>query len=121
MKAITRQAVLCIALQTCCVLAHAHAFLERAQPPVGSTVRGSPREVRLWFTSPLEPAFSTVKVLDASGRQVDNKDKQVDGGDSAQMKLTVPPLGKGIYRVVWHALSVDTHVTEGDFTFEVAP
>jgi len=35
--------------------------------------------------------------------------------------MAVPPLAPGRYRVKWHVLSVDTHVTEGDFTFTVAP
>jgi methionine-rich copper-binding protein CopC len=121
MKAILHRVALCVALQTCCSHAYAHAFLEHARPAVGSTVQGSPTEITLWFTSPLEPAFSSVKVLDQSGRQVDRKDKQVDRSDPAQIKVSVPALANGTYRVVWHALSVDTHVTDGDFTFEVAP
>lgn len=121
MKAILPQAALCLALQSCCSLAYAHAFLERARPAVGSTVHGSPTEISLWFTSPLEPIFSSVKVLDQSGKQVDRKDKQVDRSDPAQIKVSVPALANGTYRVLWHALSVDTHVTEGDFTFEVVP
>jgi methionine-rich copper-binding protein CopC len=121
MKAILHQVALCVALQTCCSQAYAHAFLDRARPAVGSTVHGSPTEIRLWFTSPLEPAFSNVKVLDQSGRQVDRKDKQVERGDPAQIKVTVPALANGTYRVVWHILSVDSHVTEGDFIFEVVP
>jgi copper resistance protein C len=121
MKAILHQVALCVAVQTCCSQAYAHAFLDRARPAVGSTVHGSPTEIRLWFTSPLEPAFSNVKVLDQSGRQVDRKDKQVERGDPAQIKVTVPALANGTYRVVWHILSVDSHVTEGDFIFEVVP
>jgi methionine-rich copper-binding protein CopC len=37
-----------------------HAFLERAEPRVGSTVRSAPPQVRVWFTQNLEPAFSTL-------------------------------------------------------------
>ena len=121
MKAIMRQVALCLALQVCWAEAQAHAFLEHAQPAVGSTVHGPPREIRLSFSSPLEATFSTVKVLDKGGRQVDNKDKTIDRGNPTQMKISVPPLGNGTYRVVWHVLSVDTHVSDGDFTFEVAP
>ena len=121
MKATMHRIALCVALQTCCSQAFGHAFLEHARPAVGSTVHGSPTEIRLSFTSPLEPAFSTVKVLDQSGRQVDRKDKHVDRGDPAQIIVSVPALANGTYRVVWHALSVDTHVTDGDFTFEIVP
>lgn len=101
--------------------AFAHAFLDRAAPAVGSTVHGPPVEVRLRFTQELEPAFSTVRVLDKNGKQVDRMDKHVDRGDAAVLKVSLPPLTPGTYRVVWRVLSIDTHVTEGDFTFEVAP
>ncbi len=101
--------------------AFAHAFLDRALPAVGSTVHGPPAEVKLWFSQELEPAFSTVRVLDKSGKQVDRRDKQLNPRDAALLKVSLPPLEPGTYRVVWRVLSVDTHVTEGDFTFEVAP
>ena len=99
----------------------AHAFLDHAAPAVGSTVRGSPNVVKIWFTQNLEPAFSTVRVLDKDGKQVDKKDKRVEASDRTVMSVSLPPLQPGNYRVVWRALSVDTHVTEGDFTFEVRP
>ena len=101
--------------------AGAHAFLDHAAPAVGSAIHGSPAQVRLWFTQELEPAFSTVKVLDHSGTQVDKQDKQVDRANPALLQVSLPELAPGKYRVVWRALSVDTHVTEGDFTFDVVP
>jgi copper resistance protein C len=101
-------------------VAAAHAFLDHAQPRVGATVERAPRNVTLWFTEPLEPAFSWVKVLDASGKQVDLADKPADPLDRAALRVSVPALSPGRYRVKWRALSVDTHVTEGDFTFDVA-
>lgn len=99
----------------------AHAFLDRAVPAVGSTVHGPPAEVRLQFTQPLEPAFSTVRVFDSTGTQVDRMDKQLDRNDASLLKVSLPPLAPGVYRVIWRVLSVDTHVTEGDYKFEVAP
>jgi methionine-rich copper-binding protein CopC len=99
----------------------AHAFLDHAAPAVGSVIHGSPAQVRLWFTQELEPAFSTVKVLDRNGTQVDKQDKQVDRANPALLQVSLPELAPGKYRVVWRALSVDTHVTEGDFTFDVVP
>jgi methionine-rich copper-binding protein CopC len=100
--------------------AFAHAFLDHALPAVGSTVHAPPREVRLWFTEALEPAFSKVRVLDSSGREVDAGNSHVDTADPAIVTTTLPSLPPGTYRVVWRAVSVDTHVTEGDFTFDVA-
>lgn len=100
--------------------AFAHAFLDHASPAVGSTVHGPPAEVRLWFTQELEPAFSTIEVFDKSGARVDRKDKPLDRADATLLKVSLPPLAPGTYRVRWRVLSVDEHVTEGDFTFDVA-
>ncbi|MBI1774063.1 MAG: copper resistance protein CopC [Proteobacteria bacterium] len=101
--------------------AEAHAFLDHAIPAVGSTLRASPNEVRLWFTEDLEAAFSSVRVVDPSGKRVDRDDKQVDLSDKTLLKVSVPGLEKGSYQVIWRVLSVDGHVTEGDFKFQVAP
>ena len=101
------------------VLAAAHAFLDHADPRVGSTVSQSPQSVRLWFSQALEPAFSRVHVVDASGKTVDAGDARVDPSDKTLLSVTVPALAPGIYRVQWRVVSVDTHVTEGDYTFEI--
>ena len=101
--------------------AAAHAFLDHAAPAVGSTIHESPAQLRLWFTQELEPAFSTVRVLDRDGKQVDKQDKQGDLANPALLQVSLPQLAPGRYRVVWRALSVDTHVTEGDFIFDVLP
>ena len=102
-------------------LAGAHAFLDHATPAVGSAVRALPAQVKLWFTQKLEPAFSSVRVLDRSGKQVDKGDPQVDRADATLLRVSLPQLAPGTYRVVWRVLSVDSHVTEGDFTFNVIP
>lgn len=96
--------------------ASAHAFLDRANPRVGSVVRTPPRELSLSFTQNLESSFSTVTVTDASGQRVDTGAAHVSGN---VMKVSLRPLGNGSYQVNWRALSVDTHTTEGRFTFRV--
>jgi copper resistance protein C len=96
--------------------AHAHAFLDHANPLVGSTVSSAPREVTLTFTQNLEPAFSSVQVTDANGARVDEGKAQISGNT---MRIALKALPPGAYRVRWHALSVDTHTTEGNFTFHV--
>jgi copper resistance protein C len=98
----------------------AHAFLKRAEPGVGSMVQTSPNEVRIWFTEDIEPAFSTVQVFDASGKEVDKRDVHLDRSDRSLLHVSLPPLTAGSYKVVWRVVSVDTHVTNGNFTFQVA-
>jgi methionine-rich copper-binding protein CopC len=101
-------------------VAWSHAFLDRAEPRVGSTVKSSPSQVRAWFTQELEPAFSTLEVVNQSGERVDRGPAQVDAASRALLQVPLKPLGPGTYRVKWRVLSVDTHVTEGDFTFTVS-
>lgn len=101
--------------------ASGHAFFDHADPPVGGTVHSTPARVEVWFSQDLEPAFSTLKVFDGAGKQVDKMDKSVPERNGARMAVSLPPLAPGRYRVVWRALSADTHVTEGDFTFELSP
>ena len=113
------RAATCILLCLGASAAFAHAFLDHALPAVGSTVHEPPREVRLTFTERLEPAFSAVRVLDRDGKQVDTG-SHVDAADAAVLTASMPALPPGTYRVAWRVVSVDTHVTEGDYTFDVA-
>jgi len=101
--------------------AFAHAFLDRAVPAVGSTVHQSPAEVRVWFTEAVEPAFSTIAVLDVQGRHVEAGKAKVDPSDPRLLEVALKTLGPGKYKVVWKVISVDTHRTEGDFAFTIAP
>jgi copper resistance protein C len=109
----------CMALLA--VAAHAHAFLERAEPRVGSQVQAAPAEVKLRFNEPLEIAFSTLTVLDASGRRVDRADAHLDADNKALLRVSLQPLPPGEYTVHWRAVSIDTHVTQGTFVFRVGP
>ena len=95
--------------------AYAHAYLDHASPAVGSTVRGAPRQVTLWFTQRLEASFSSAQVTNGSGARVD-QGSRVSG---TQIHVSVRSLPPGSYRVNWKVLSVDTHTTQGSFSFRV--
>jgi copper resistance protein C len=98
-----------------------HAFLDHAEPAVGSTVHGSPAAIKIWFTEKLESAFCKLQVFNESGQEIDKRDQATGVGDPAVLTVSLPPLKPGKYKVVWRAVSVDTHVTTGDFKFEVLP
>jgi methionine-rich copper-binding protein CopC len=99
--------------------ARAHAFLDHASPAVGSSVPAAPPVVTLWFTQDLEPAFSDVTVTNDAGQRVDLGKAQIPRGSPAELQIGLKPLPPGTYTVSWHVVSVDTHPTEGTFTFEV--
>ena len=96
-----------------------HSGLQRAEPPVESTLQRPPFEVKLYFSERLEPDYSTVRVKDGRGAQVDRQDGHVDPSNPRLLRVTLPPLEHGTYAVIWRVLSVDGHVTEGRFTFRV--
>ena len=101
--------------------ARAHAFLDHASPPVGSSVPIPPPVVALWFTQDLEPAFSGVKVTNEAGKQVDLGNAEIPQGSPAELQIGLNPLPPGTYLVSWHVVSVDTHPSEGTFTFDIRP
>ena len=113
-----RTFLLCFAMAACATSAHAHAFLEHAAPGAGATIVSPPREVTLAFSEALEAAFSGVTVTDAAGRDVEAGKPVVAG---AAITVALKPVGPGTYRVRWHAVSVDTHRTEGAYSFTVKP
>ena len=100
-------------------LALGHSGLQRAEPPADSKLSRPPSEIKLYFTERLEPAYSTVRVKDEHGAQVDREDSHVDASNPLLLRATLLPLEHGAYTVIWRVLSVDGHVTEGRFTFRV--
>ena len=99
----------------------AHAFLTRASPAVGSTVHAAPSEITLRYTEAVEPAFSTVQVTGEGGERVDGGALHVDDKEPTLLHVPLKPLTPGTYKVAWRVVSVDTHTTNGTFTFKVAP
>ena len=119
MQQMIRFAALCAALTLGTAVAHAHAFLDHASPLVGSTVKSSPNEVRMWFTQQLEPKFSGAQLRSSAGAVLGNG--VVDAADPKQLVIPTHGLAPGRYKVTWKVLSVDTHRTEGSFSFEIKP
>jgi len=97
--------------------AGAHAFLDHADPRVGSTVSSPPAALTLTFTEPIEAAFSRVEVTDAAGKRIETGPLQHPA--PATITVSLPGLAPGSYKVTWAVLSVDTHPTEGHFAFVV--
>ena len=83
----------------------AHASLQRAIPEANAVLDVAPVKIELYFTEPLEPSFSEVKVLDAAGVQRDALDSKVDPADPTHLSVSMRSVPNGIYTVVWRALS----------------
>jgi methionine-rich copper-binding protein CopC len=104
------------------VRVEAHAFLIRAEPRVGCKVTKVPTEVRVWFSETVQAGVSSIHVFDVSGKQVDKKDTHSDRANRAVLCVSLmPALTPGSYKVIWRVTSADTHVTSGDFHFQIVP
>ena len=104
------------------VRVEAHAFLLREEPRVGDKVNKAPTEVRVWFSETVQAGVSSIKVFDVSGKQVDKKDTHSDRTNRAALCVSlILALTPGAYKVVWHVTSADTHITDGNFHFEIIP
>jgi hypothetical protein len=99
--------------------APAHSVPERFEPRRGAVLISGPTEVRIRFDGDLEPAFSTIHVSDATGRRVDKGDGRVDERNRRQLRVSLGPLGAGVYRVSWQIMAIDGHRGEGTYTFTV--
>ncbi|HEY4986727.1 MAG TPA: copper resistance protein CopC [Bradyrhizobium sp.] len=96
----------------------AHAFLDHASPRAGDNLKPPPVKIELHFTEQLEPAFSGITVTDEAAQDVTAGPSTFSG---AEMDVPLKPLRPGRYRVTWHAVSVDTHRTDGKYNFLVLP
>ncbi len=97
----------------------AHAFLVKSDPAVGSVLNAAPKMLVLSYTEDLEVPFCFVTVTDSMGmNDAAGRPQPVPGHpNEMQVPLSIQMAGK--ITVAWHALSTDTHKTQGSFSFTV--
>jgi copper resistance protein C len=98
--------------------AFAHAQLESASPGVGSTV-SSPSQIRLEFSEGVEPKFTGLTLTGPGGAARVGAASTEAGHQNVLIVPVAKSLSPGVYTVKWHAVSVDTHHTQGTFEFTV--
>ena len=92
-----------------------------ARSSVGLSVSGPVREIRLYYTQGVVTAFSHVHVVSAAGAQIPASKPVNDPSDQQIVIIRLGrALGPGIYSVNWQVVSVDTHRTDGSFSFDIA-
>src|ERR687883_1050166 len=102
--------------------AYGHAFTIRSDPSPSQSLPTPPAKVDVYFSEPIDLRYSTIKILDAGGKQVDNKDEHNIGGDPASLSVTLPSSGlkDGVYTVSTKVLSAtDGHVVDNAFVFGI--
>jgi methionine-rich copper-binding protein CopC len=115
-KTLTITALLGSLLAASSVLAHAHL---KSQTPAADSTVTAPTQLRLEFSEGVEASFTKV-TLTRDGAPVAVKALTTEGNDKKTLVVTpVAPLTAGTYKVEWHAVSVDTHKSEGAYAFKV--
>ncbi|KAB0494077.1 copper homeostasis periplasmic binding protein CopC [Pseudomonas vancouverensis] len=114
-KTLTAVALFGSLLAASSVFAHAH--LKSETPAADSTV-SAPVDLRLVFSEGVEASFTKV-ILTKDGSPM-KVTLATEGSDKKTLVVTPEkPLTAGTYKVEWHAVSVDTHKSEGAYAFKV--
>lgn len=97
--------------------AEAHAHLV-ASTPAANASGAAPSQIELKFSEAPLTKFSGISVSNAAGRSVPAM--AMKGADAKTLTfMPTSPFKPGVYSVKWHAVTPDTHRTEGGFTFTV--
>src|SRR5260370_67790 len=100
----------------------AHAILLRSEPAKDAVVSVSPGQVHLWFSEDLNPALSTVTIVNQANAQVDAGNAQVSARDSREMDIALKShLPPAVYVVIYRSASNDDgHLLSVSVLFTVA-
>jgi copper resistance protein C len=101
------------------IVASAHSFPDKEMPSAGQQVASSPSEVVIDFDAPIEKLFAKLEVTGTDGQNLAAGAPQVSD-DGRQLSVKVGALKPGDYTVKWAVVCIDTHHTEGSYTFTVA-
>jgi copper resistance protein C len=117
-KLLTVAVPLVVALVSATRMALAHSFPEQENPAAGATLAAPPAQVSIKYDAPIEKLFDSLQVLDSTGQDKAAGSPQVSA-DGYQLSVPVAKLTPGDYTVKWRVVCVDTHHTEGSYTFTV--
>ena len=85
---------------------YAHAFTIKSDPSPSQSIPKSPSKVDVYFSEPVDLRYSRLMIIDASGKQVDNKDAHYINGDQTALSVSLPlGLKDGVYTVSTKVLS----------------
>lgn len=116
---LVRWSILLLTLTMCAVpAALAHSFPEEEYPTAGQTLGAPPPEVRIRFDARIEKVFAKLEVLDAAGKDYTVGAPEVSA-NHVELISKVEALKPGEYTVKWAVVCVDTHHTEGSYSFKI--
>jgi len=96
-----------------------HASLIKSVPARRAQIFKSPAQIQLWFSERLEARFSSLRVINSSGKRVDLGNVEVSTDDPKRISVGVNPLAPGQYKIRFRVLSVDGHIVEDEVPFTI--
>ena len=100
------------------VPASAHSFPELEIPPAGATLSEPPAQITIKYDAPIEKLFASLEVLNSAG-QNEAAGKPEVSPDGWKLSVPVNKLPPGEYTVQWNVVCIDTHHTQGSYSFTV--
>ncbi len=97
----------------------AHSFPAKEQPAAGQTLSSAPSEVSIRYDAPIEHLFANLQVLDAAGNNMAVGQPRVSS-DGYTLSVKLNALKPGSYTVKWSVVCIDTHHTQGSYTFSLS-
>jgi len=99
--------------------ASAHPFLLETVPGQGQNMQVGVTQIISTYSEAVEIDFSELKVYDANGNQIDNRDTSYNNSE-ASLIVTTPPLEEGVYTITSKVLSkIDGHLVQAAVVFGV--
>lgn len=98
--------------------ASAHAALEASSPAPNSILEVAPDLLTLDFDEPITARLASIEVFDQTGEAVDIG-PPIEVPDQSLVQADLPTLADGTYAVVWRVTSIDGHVVDGAFSFQI--
>jgi methionine-rich copper-binding protein CopC len=98
--------------------ASAHSFPEQETPSAGATLTAPPTHVSIKYDAPIEKLFASLEVLNSTGQNVAVGQPEVSP-DGWNLSVRLNNLQPGEYTVQWRVVCIDTHHTQGSYSFTV--
>lgn len=97
----------------------AHASLQSSIPAPASVLDETPDAIVLDFDEGIEADIASIQLFDADQELVSIGAPSGSASDDTVVSAGVPDLDDGTYAVVWRVTSVDGHVVDGAFAFQI--
>ena len=114
---VTLLAMLSLLFQVNSVMAH--AALVKSDPSRRASLSIPPKQIQLWFNEKIEGSYASVTVFDSNKNSITTNNPEVIAGDPKSILLNLPQIEPGRYTVHYRVMSVDGHVIESSFDFNI--